>query len=134
MEVKNMLNFNSIMVNTQNLERLSKFYSQVFDKEPDMTDEGYSGFMVGTAFFSLGYHDKIQGESKDPDRVLFNFETTDVKGEFERVSKIEGVKTVKDPYSMGEDNKYWIATLADPDGNLFQLVTPWEEMRDDVKN
>jgi len=35
---------------------------------------------------------------------------------------------------MGENSKFWIATLADPDGNLFQLVTPWEEMRDDVKN
>ena len=122
------------MVNTQNLERLSKFYSQVFEKEPDMTDEGYSGFMVGAAFFSLGYHDKIQGESKDPDRILFNFETVDVKGEFERVSKIEDVKTVKEPYSMGEASKFWIATLADHECKLFQLVNHWEEMTDDVNN
>lgn len=129
-----MLNFNSIMINTDNLKRLSEFYSKVFDKKPEMEEEGYSGFMVGSAFFGLGYHDKIHGQANDPDRVLFNFETNDVKGEFERVSQIEGVKIVKEPYSMGEDDKYWIATLADPDGNLFQLVTPWEDMKDDFKN
>ncbi len=129
-----MLNFNSIMVNTQDLERLSSFYSAVFEKEPDMKEEGYAGFLVGSAFFSLGFHDKIQGASKDPDRVLFNFETSDVKGQFERVSKIEGVKIVKEPYSMGENGQFWIATLADPDGNLFQLVTPWETTNDEIKN
>lgn len=129
-----MLNFNSIMLNTQNLEKLSSFYSKVFEKEPDMKDEGYAGFLVGSAFFSLGFHDKIQGESKDPDRVLFNFETKDVKEEYERVSKIEGIKTVKEPYSMGEDGQFWIATLADPDGNLFQLVTPWEDTNNETKN
>lgn len=129
-----MLNFNSIMVNTQDLEKLSSFYSAVFEKEPDMKEEGYAGFLVGSAFFSLGFHDKIQGASKDPDRVLFNFETSDVKGQFERVSKIEGVKIVKEPYSMGENGQFWIATLADPDGNLFQLVTPWETTNDEIKN
>lgn len=129
-----MLNFNSIMVNTQDLERLSSFYSAVFEKEPDMKEEGYAGFLVGSAFFSLGFHDKIQGASKDPDRVLFNFETSDVRGQFERVSKIKGVKIVKEPYSMGENGQFWIATLADPDGNLFQLVTPWEAANDEIKN
>lgn len=129
-----MLNYNSTMLNTENLEKLTDFYSKVFEKEPDMEDEGYTGFLVGTAFFSIGYHDKIHGEAHDSDRILFNFESNDVKGEFERVSKIEGVKVVKEPYSMGEGDKYWIATLADPDGNLFQLVTPWEDMENDLKN
>ena len=47
-----MLNFNSIMINTDNLKRLSEFYSKVFDKKPEMEEEGYSGFMVGSAFFN----------------------------------------------------------------------------------
>lgn len=126
-----MLNFNSVMVNTEDLKKMSEFYSKVFDKKPDMDMDGYAGFLVGAGFFGLGFHDKIKGEAKDPDRVLFNFETKDVKGEFERISKIDGVKVVKEPYQM---EPAWIATLADPDGNLFQLMTPWEDMKDDIKN
>ncbi|MFS8064551.1 MAG: VOC family protein [Luteimonas sp.] len=122
------------MLNTDNLKKLAKFYSEVFDKKPEMEEEGYTGFLVGTAFFSIGFHDKIKGNAKDPDRILFNFETKDVKGEFERISKVEGVTVVKEPYSMGEDDKYWVATLADPDGNLFQVVTPWDDGGNDTKN
>lgn len=124
-----MLNFNSTMVNTGDVKKLSEFYQKVFDKKPEMDDGNYCGWLVGTAFFSVGQHSEVKGKSQDPDRVLFNFETDDVKKEFERVSKIDGVTVVKEPYSMSperDEKEYWIATLADPDGNLFQLVTPWE--------
>lgn len=122
-----MLNFNSTMINTDNFEALTKFYTEVFGKKPEMNEDGYSGFLVGAGFFGIGFHDKVHGKAKDADRVLFNFETDDVKGEYERVSKVEGITVVKEPYSMGDGDQYWIATLADPDGNLFQLVSPWEE-------
>lgn len=94
--------------------------------KPTMEDKGYTGFLVGSCFFSIGAHDKIRGKNTNPDRILFNFESKDVKEEFERIKEIEGVKIIKEPYSMGEDNNYWIATLADPDGNYFQLISPWE--------
>ncbi len=121
-----MLNFNSVLLSTENKKELVEFYGKVFDKKPEMEEEGYAGFLVGSCFFSIGAHDKIKGKSPNPDRILFNFETNDVKGEFARIEKIEGVKVVKEPYSMGEDGKFWIATLADPDGNYFQLITPWD--------
>jgi len=37
---------------------------------------------------------------------------------------VEGAETVKEPYEMGS---LWIATFADPDGNYFQLMSPWKE-------
>ena len=43
--------------------------------------------------------------------------------EFERIKAIDGAKVVKEPYEMQGS---WIATLSDPDGNYFQLMTPWE--------
>ncbi len=126
-----MLNFNSILLSTDDLKRLVKFYSQVFDKKPDMEDEGYAGFAVGGCFLSIGAHDKVHGKNKGPERVLFNFETDEVEKEFERVKKIEGIEIIKEPYKMeGWDGS--IATLADPDGNFFQLITPWEQ--EDLKN
>lgn|SRR3989344_1332806 len=120
-----MLNFNSILLSTENHKELVEFYKKVFEKEPEMDDETYSGFLVGKCFLSIGFHDKVHGKNPSPERVLFNFETNDVKGEFARIKKIKGTKVIAEPYTMdGWDG--WIATLADPDGNYFQLMTPWE--------
>jgi predicted enzyme related to lactoylglutathione lyase len=119
------LNFNSILLSTENKEILVDFYSKVFEKKPEMEEETYAGFLVGSCFFSIGFHDKIKGKSPNPDRILFNFETDDVKGEFARIKEIEGVKVIAEPYAPAEG--FLIATLADPDGNYFQLMTPWDE-------
>ena len=117
-----MLNFNSILLSTDDPKRLAGFYSKVFEKEPDMNEDGYKGFMVGGCFLTIGFHGKIHGENPNPERVIFNFETKDVKGEFERIKGL-GAKVVAKPYEM---KPAWIATLMDPDGNYFQLITPWE--------
>ncbi len=37
--------------------------------------------------------------------------------------KAAGAVVIKEPYEM---QGMWIATLADPDGNYFQLMSPWE--------
>lgn len=119
-----MLNLNSIMLGTMQPKVMGEFYKQVFDKEPDMTEGEWSGWQVGSSFFSVGEHSEMKGASKEGGRIMFNLETSDVKEEFERISKIEGIKIIKEPYEMGE---MWIATFADPDENYFQLMTPWEE-------
>lgn len=121
-----MLNFDNILLSTDDHKRLIEFYKKVFDKKPEMEDDTYAGFMVGSCFFNIGQHDKVHGKSSNPERVLFNFSTKEVKEEFERIKKIDGVEIIKEPYQMdGWDG--WIATLADPDGNYFQLITPWED-------
>ena len=119
-----MLNFNSVTVFSENPKPLAEFYAKVFDKKPDMADESYQGFLVGTTFISFGFHDQVKGKSQNPERILLNFETEDVKGEFNRIKAL-GTKIIAEPYSMEED--YWIATFADPDGNYFQLTSPWKE-------
>lgn len=127
-----MLNFNSVLLSTEDPEKLADFYGKVFEKNPDMNEDKYKGFLVGSCFLTIGFHDKIRGYAKDSDRILFNFEAKDVKGEFERIKKIKGVKVVAEPYEPGEG--YWIATLADPDGNYFQIVTPWEDSQNEKLN
>jgi len=119
------LNFNSILVFSENPGKLNEFYKKVFEKEPDMADGGYYGFLVGSAFINFGPHDKVKGENKNPERIMFNFETSDVKGEFERIKNL-GAKVIAEPYTM-EWMYGFIATLADPDGNYFQLLPPWKD-------
>jgi predicted enzyme related to lactoylglutathione lyase len=60
------------------------------------------------------------GAAKDPGRIMLNFETAQVKEEFERIKAL-GAVVIAEPYAIGEG---WIATLADPDGNYFQLMLP----------
>jgi predicted enzyme related to lactoylglutathione lyase len=126
-EVKIMLDFNSILVFSKDPKKLADFYKQVFQKDPDWLEGGYYGFMAGKGFITFGPHDKVQGRNANPERIMFNFETKDVKGEFERIKKL-GAAVVAEPYNPAEDPKGMIATFADPDNNYFQLVTPWENI------
>ncbi len=117
-----MLNLNSVMIGTKQLEALATFYEKVIGKPADMVDSenGFFGWQVGSAFLSVLEHSEMGGNAKDPGRVMFNFETAQVKEEFERIKAVGGV-VIKAPYEM---QGAWIATLADPDGNYFQLVSP----------
>lgn len=120
------LNLNSIMIGTKQPKVLAEFYAKVLGKPAEMIDEqhGFYGWQAGTSYFSILDHSEMGGRTKDPGRVMLNFETAQVKEEFERIKALGGT-IVKEPYEMGGG---WVATLADPDGNYFQLVTPMEGM------
>jgi predicted enzyme related to lactoylglutathione lyase len=117
-----MLNLNSVMIGTTQPQKLAAFYEKVIGKPADMADSenGFYGWQVGSAYLSVMDHSEMGGNSKDPARVMFNFETNEVKEEFEKIKGI-GAEVIREPYEMGGG---WIATLADPEGNYFQLVTP----------
>lgn len=117
-----MLNLNSVMIGTKQPQELAAFYEKVIGKAAEMVDaeQGFWGWQVGTAFLSILEHSEMGGAAKDRGRIMFNFETAEVKEEFERIKAL-GAAVIAAPYEMGGG---WIATLADPDGNYFQLVTP----------
>ncbi len=120
-----MLDLNSIIIFSEDPKKLASFYKEVFEKDPNWEDGGYFGFSVGKTFFTVGPHDKVSGKNKNPERIMFNLETPDVKGEFERIKDL-GAEVIAEPYQMGDESESWIATFADPDGNYFQLMSPWE--------
>ena len=118
-----MLNLNSLMIGSKQTKALADFYEKVLGKPADMVDgeNGFFGWQVSSGlYFSILEHSEMGGKTKDPGRIMLNFETNEVKEEFERI-KAFGATVVREPYEMGGG---WIATLADPDGNYFQLVTP----------
>jgi predicted enzyme related to lactoylglutathione lyase len=119
-----MLNLNSIMIGTKQPKVLAAFYEKVFGEPAGMMDEeyGFYGWQAGTAYLSILDHSEMIGSAKDPGRVMFNFETRKVKEEFERIKAFGGT-VIKEPYEMEGG---WVATLADPDGNYFQLLSPME--------
>jgi predicted enzyme related to lactoylglutathione lyase len=120
-----MLKLKSLFLFSEKPDELAKFYKKVFAKEPDFSDGGYSGFTLGEGMIIIGPHDKVKGENKNPERIFANFESDDVKGEFEKIKKI-GAKVIAAPYHPDEEKKMTLATFADPDGNYFQLASPME--------
>jgi len=110
------------MVGTHQVKVMADFYKKIFDKPADMEDGGWYGWQIGKGFLTIGEHSEVKGSSKEPQRIILNLETKEVKEEFERM-KLSGATVIKEPYDM---QGAWIATLADPDGNYFQLMTPWE--------
>lgn len=121
-----MLNFNSVLLFSENPQPLAKFYQQVIGKEPVMEQDNYFTLPTGSCYLTIGPHDKVSGKSANPERIMFNFEAEDVPAEFNRVKAIDGATVVKEPESMDDENRYMIGTLADPDGNYFQIVSPWD--------
>jgi predicted enzyme related to lactoylglutathione lyase len=120
-----MLNLNSVMIGTMQPKELASFYEGVIGRPADMSDaeSGFFGWQVGSTNLSVLEHSEMQGATKDPGRVILNFETSQVPEEFRRIQAL-GAAVIRDPYEMGGG---WIATLADPDGNYLQLVTPMGE-------
>ena len=119
-----MLNLNSVMIGTKQPKVLAAFYEKVIGKPADMADSenGFFGWQAGSTNLSVLEHSEMEGNTKDPGRLILNFETPQVKEEFERIKAI-GALVIREPYEMGGG---WIATLADPEGNYFQLVTPMQ--------
>lgn len=120
-----MLHFNSLLVFSQNPKKLAEFYKQVLGKNPGWSEGEYAGFQAGSGYLIVGPHDKVKGKNTNPERMMFNLETKNVKKEFERIKKL-GAKVIAQPYHPGEEPSMWLATFADPDGNYFQLASPME--------
>lgn len=121
------MKLNNIMIGSEEPSRLVAFYKQLFG-DPVWDEGGYTGWEVGSCGFTVAVHDQVKGENEQPGRVMWNFESDDVRGDFERC-KAAGATVIAEPYNPGDgsDEAMSIATLADPDGNYFQVVSPMSE-------
>jgi predicted enzyme related to lactoylglutathione lyase len=116
------MNLNSILLGSEDPGRLKDYYAQLFG-EPGFQGGDFSGWQIGSGWMSVGPHDQVKGKNPYPGRVIWNLETPDVRGDFERF-KAAGATVVQEPYQPGESPDAWIATFADPDDNYFQLISP----------
>jgi predicted enzyme related to lactoylglutathione lyase len=119
------MKFNSILIGSEDPRRLKDYYTKLFG-QPTFEDGGYFGWRLGDGAVTFGPHDEVKGQNREPGRILWNLETEDVKGEFEKLRRA-GAQVVREPYAMGDDGDFWIATISDPDNNYFQLMSPMPE-------
>ena len=120
------MNLNGLLIGTENTQRLRDYYTKLFGK-PNWDEGGYFGWQIGTGSVTIGPHDQVKGKNTAPGRLIWNIETDDVKGQFQKL-KAAGATVVKEPYQMGEPpgQQMWITTFSDPDNNYFQLMSPMD--------
>jgi predicted enzyme related to lactoylglutathione lyase len=116
------MNFNGILIGSEDPQSLTDYYTKLFG-EPRWADSAYTGWQIGTGGIMVGPHDQVKGKSVHPGRIIWNIESPDVKGDFERFTAA-GATVVREPYNPGDTDDMWIATFSDPDDNYFQLVSP----------
>jgi predicted enzyme related to lactoylglutathione lyase len=120
-----MLALTTVMLGTQDAKGLAEFYTKVLG-EPSWSDQSFTGWQAGPGWLMIGEHSEVKGRSETPARIMLNFETPDVKTEFDRIKAL-GAAVVAEPYQPGPapgGGEFWLATFEDPDGNYFQLATP----------
>lgn len=115
------MNFNSILIGSEQPEALAAYYTRLFG-EPTWNDGGYTGWLIGSGGVTIGPHSEVHGTNPEPGRIIWNIESADVQADFARF-RDAGAIVVREPYGF-EGAEGQIATLADPDGNYFQLMSP----------
>ena len=118
------MNFNNILIGSEDPARLADYYTKLFG-EPAWNEGGYTSWVLGSGAVSVGPHSEVSGRNPQPGRLIWNIESDDVQGDFERF-KAAGATVIREPYGFEEAPGSLIATFADPDDNYFQLTTPFE--------
>jgi predicted enzyme related to lactoylglutathione lyase len=118
-----MLSLSTVMIGTDDMEGLRAFYTKILG-EPGWDEGGFVGWQAGAGHLMIGAHSEVKGRNEMPGRIILNFETPDVKAEFDRIKSL-GATVQSEPYQPGAGGgEMWLATFEDPDGNYFQLASP----------
>ena len=123
------MNLNSVLIGSEDPAPLVAYYTKLFGA-PAGSEGGYTWWQLGTGGFTVSQHTEVKGKNAHPGRVIWNIETGDVKGDFERL-KAAGARVIQEPYApdVGDEAgaaEMSVATFADPDDNYFQLMAPME--------
>lgn len=116
------MNLNSVLIGSENPQELKDYYTKIFG-DPTWAGGDFHAWQLGGGWLTVGPHDQVKGKNSVPGRVIWNIETSDVKGDFEKL-KAAGATVVQDPYEPDEASGMLIATFSDPDNNYFQLNSP----------
>jgi len=122
------MNFNSILIGSEDAPSLAAFYTKLFG-DPIWNDSGYTVWQLGSGSVTVGPHSEVTGRNAQPGRLIWNIESEDVRGDFDRFTAA-GATVIREPYEFEDAPGSLIATLADPDGNYFQLASPMAPQND----
>ena len=59
-------------------DRLREFYCQTLGLQPHSDRPHFVSFKWGGLRFSIGSHDHVRGQARDPHRIMVNFDIEDI--------------------------------------------------------
>lgn len=95
------------------------FYVELLGLTPRSDREGFVNFEFGGRRLTIALHDAVEGSTREPVRIMINLEVVDIDAVFARLVA-HGAPTIRRP-----SPEAWgglVATSADPDGNVIQLM------------
>ena len=65
------MNFNNILIGSDNAEALVEYYTKLFGP-PQFSEGGFTGWQFGDGFVSIGAHSEVHGKNPHPGRLIWN--------------------------------------------------------------
>ena len=120
------MKLNGVQIGAEDAKKLAEFYTKAFG-EPKWSMPGdWYGWDVGgeSGHLFFGPHSEVKGGAKEPQRIMIALEDSDVQSACDNLIAAGG-KEIAKPSNPDPDNKeFFIATVADPEGNFLQLASP----------
>ena len=98
---------------------MARFYRDTLGLAARTAKGDFVNFDWDGVRLSVGVHERVYGLSRHPLRIMINLAVTDIQVVHERLVRA-GVVFTRAPEQ--EDWRGWVATFADPDGNILQLL------------
>ena len=108
-----------VIIGTDDLQRMVRFYRDTLGLTPHTERHDRVSFRWGQVRLSIGRHSRVHGTSRDPHRIMINFNVSDIRSVSNRLKNV-GVEFIRRPEK--EHWGGWVATFYDPDGNILQLL------------
>ena len=98
---------------------MARFYRDTLGLTPRSDKPDFVNFDWSGVRLSVGVHAGVRGVSREPLRVMLNLTVADIQAAHTRLTHA-GVVFSRRPER--EEWGGWVATFADPDGNILQLM------------
>jgi predicted enzyme related to lactoylglutathione lyase len=98
---------------------MARFYRDTLGLVPRSDKADFINFDWTGVRLSVGIHGGVDGASRDPLRIMVNLTVADIGAVHDRLVRA-GVVFTRAP--AREEWGGWVATFADPDGNVLQLL------------
>src|SRR5215510_7293358 len=108
-----------IWTSVERFPAMASFYRDTLGLAPRSDKSDFINFDWSGVRLSVGVHDRVRGASREPLRIMINLTVADIRAVHARLSRA-GVAFSREP--AREDWGGWVATFADPDGNVLQLM------------
>src|SRR5215510_8354114 len=98
---------------------MARFYRDTLGLAPRSAKDDFINFDWNGVRLSVGVHDRVGGTSREPLRLMINLTVTDIRAVHDRLVRAGVV------FSRAPEREAWggsVATFADPDGNVLQLM------------